>query len=227
VADSKLRVQVGYGLKVPVNPSNTFAGSEDCHVSYSIEEDIDPRADKAQVAKRLSDMAQELDGGVKLAVAASLGVAFQTDTDGTIKLVPVVVPTVPVSAPRAQPTAAAPGPYQAAPAQAVGGGGGGGQYAPPKADLSKQPQVYLDYFNSGQPIAFYDQRSLKASGVYNPRAADYKSVAKFLVDGVENNISLWTHTKEGAVNKRTAQILAASAQWNTGAAAPNADEAVF
>ena len=102
------RVSASYGLKRPLDPANTFAGSEESHVSYSVEFDMDGKT-KEQATKALVDLARELDSGVKLAVAASLDVGFTTDDGGVVKLHPVVVVDIPHRAAPARPACPWPG----------------------------------------------------------------------------------------------------------------------
>lgn len=185
-----IRVSASYGAKKPVDPSNTFAGSEEAHVSYALEEDV-VGLTKEQIAKRMGDLAKELDSGVKLAVAASLDIGF-IGGDGTnpIRLTPVTVPNIPHTS---KPT----GNYAGRPQR---GGQAGGQYGAPKADLTQQPVLMLAYNGEGKPpLAFYDCRSLKADGTYNERAADLRSVDAFTgPDGKKSHIPIWLFDKNGA-----------------------------
>lgn len=99
-----------------------------------------------------------------------------------------------------------------------GGGGGGGNWKGGSGGGSRQPsaraslpQVSVDYFGDGNPIKFYDQRSLKASGQYKPNAPDFSSVDKFDVrgNGEPNNIPIWL-TKDGVLNEDEAKMLVAA-----------------
>lgn len=210
-----LRVSASYGAKKPVDPSNTFAGSEEAHVSYALEEDV-VGLTKEQIVKRMADLAKELDSGVKLAVAASLDIGF-VGGDGTnpIRLTPVTVPTVPhTSRPSPRPQGGGGG----GPRQ---GGGAGGQFGPPKADLTQQPVLMIHYNGEDKPpLAFYDCRSLKASGVYNERAADLRSVDAFTgQDGKKSHIPIWLYDKNGAP-KPVEQALVKAAEQMAAQRAP-------
>lgn len=194
----EIKVSVSYGLKVPINPADTFAGTHDAHISYSITDEAPKGADPAQIAKAAHDLEAALLDGVKLAVFAALDVGYNPET---------MMPVVTVSAPPAAVTPPRAPQPQAAPRQS-GGGGGVGQYAPPKADLKQQPVVLMDYFGNGELVEFYDQRSLKADGTYSPRAADFRSVRKFRKqDGSEDYLPLWITDKQGHPVARTAQLM--------------------
>lgn len=83
-----------------------------------------------------------------------------------------------------------------------GGGGGGSDYTP-KYDRSTLPILKLDYFGTGNPISFYDQRPAKDAKAYKPTAPDFQSVDKF--EG--KNIPLWLTDAQGNVNEDTVQLL--------------------
>jgi hypothetical protein len=205
-----VRVQASFGLKKPSDPSNTFAGSQESHVSYAIEADV-VGLTKEQIAKYCLDLAKELDQGVKLAVCSSLDVGFVTKDDGSIQVTPVTVPSVPFNA---RPRGGGQGGGGGRPAPQ--GGGGGGQFAPPKADVSQQPVLMLDYFKNGQPIAFFDMRPLKASGVYKSNAADLRSCDKFTnKQGVQAFIPVWLTDKNGNPNTWEHSLVAAAEKADT------------
>lgn len=202
-----VRVQASFGLKKPSDPSNTFAGSQESHVSYAIESDV-AGLTKEQITKYCLDLSKELDAGVKLAVASSLDVGFVTKDDGTIHMTPVTVPTIPVNT-------AARGGGGGRPSGGVGGGfrqGGGSQFAPPKADLSQQPVLMVKYYGEqAPPVAFIDCRSLKASGVYDAKAADFRSVDKFTNQkGEQAHIPIWLFDKNGQPKPWEQSLIAAA-----------------
>lgn len=68
---------------------------------------------------------------------------------------------------------------------------GGGGYTP-KYDKSKLPVVAIDFFGTGDKIAFQDQRPAKREGAYKPTAADFQSIQKFDLGQGDRNIPLWT-----------------------------------
>jgi hypothetical protein len=200
----RLRVSASFSAKVPFDPSNTFNGNQDAAASYSIEEEVPDAMNDTQLAARLQALYGQLDKGVKLAVAASLDISFRDD-NGVIRIDPVVVPNIPHTVPQQHSTAPVTQ-FQPRPQ------GGGGQRQQPRADLSKQPTVWLDYFDNGNLIQFYDCRSLKQAGVYKPRAADFRSVAKFQTPKGEDYLPLWMTAQDGSPVQRTAELLARAAQ---------------
>lgn len=100
----------------------------------------------------------------------------------------------------------------------AGGGGGGGDYTP-KYDRSSLPILKLDYFGTGNPISFYDQRPAKDAGAYKPNAADFQSVDKF--EG--KNIPLWLTDAQGNVNQDTVALLNTHSGGSGTTAAPAED----
>jgi hypothetical protein len=193
----KLRVSASFGAKVPFDPANTFNGNQDASASYSVEEEVPDVMNDTQIAARLQALYGQLDKGVKLAVAAALDISFRDD-NGVIRIDPVVVPTVPHTTPPQVATQPA--------TQYRQQGGGGGQR--PRVDMSGVPRIWLDYFENGNPIEFFDQRPLKAQGQYKPRAADFRSVAKFKTAQGEDYLPLWITAQDGSPVKKTADLLA-------------------
>jgi hypothetical protein len=208
-----LRVSASCGLKKPSDPSNTFAGSVESHVSYALEDEYKGLSE-AESLKKLSDLQKQLDNGVKLAVAAATDTGFVMDGD-IVRLTPVTVPTIPHSAAPQSPGRAQQGTYgppSGGRSQGGGshrGGGGAQQYAPPKVDPATLPILMLKYFNDAPPVAFYDCRGAKANGQYAPNAADFRSVDKFTrQDGTKNQIPVWLADKDGNVNTWETSLVA-------------------
>jgi hypothetical protein len=202
----KIRVTAEYGLKTAIVPGDSFQGMQTANASLTVEEDLAANADDKQVVARLNDLFRMLDNGAKLSVASSLDVGYQMDGN-IVRVQPIVVANIPHTAPQpSQATAPVstyqPPAYSQPPAQ-----GGGGQHQAPKVDRKTLPQVWLDYFNSGAPIAFYDCRGPKQQGIYSARAADFQSVAKFQVNGKEDSIPLWLTTKDGQPVPATIELL--------------------
>ena len=197
IDDLTIDVTASFGMKVGLP---NYSG-KDAHVSFAVKGQAVPNgATTEQIIKAMYDLHDALIQGAKLAVFADLDHAYDPTTMQPI----ATVSNIPVAAP---PYAAAPIASAAAP-RPQGQGGGGQQYAAPKADLSKVPQLLMDFFGDGRMVAVYDQRALKADGTYSPKAPDFKTVEKFQGEnGKVDHQPLWL-SYNGAPVQRTVDLLA-------------------
>lgn len=183
IKDGTLRISAGYSLKVP---SSVKFATEDAHMGLSLEFDVEGDA-TAIVDGSAPALQAHLANAVKFAVFQQLGVEFETDESGVLH--PVL--SEPVQAPAPVPAAAPASAQNPLPRNSQSGGGQ--PYTPPKADVTRQPAFIAD-LGEGL-IEYYDLRSLKESGVFKPRAADFRPTRK----GAGNQV--WLTNKDGTPNE--------------------------
>lgn len=190
------QVTVRYQLKVPGEADFSMKGTE-----IEITEEVPEGTDTGEVAAHLISV-------TKLATFASLGVGFHEDADGVLQPV-IEARDVPTFNPKGRSQRSQRTSGSNAAAGSTSGVAAGATTAAPKADRSELDVVELDYFDNGEPIAFYDQRPLKADGTYKPNAADFASVDRFDLrgDGRTRSIPLWITGKDGDVNEDVVDLL--------------------
>lgn len=194
IEDGTVKVSVGYSLKRKV-----AAGSldmHDSHMSVSFDIPIEQLGkDTTAALGVLETFEAQLAQHVKLGVFAQLGAEFDETADGVL---------IPKSVPKDAQGNRSNGQRRSSGSGSSGGGGqrrqgGGGsrQFAPPKADVSQQPTVTLNFGKGDED--FYDLRSLKEDGTYSPRAADFQKVG--------GTYKVWITDQQGNVKQDVAAAL--------------------
>lgn len=187
IKDGKLKVSASYSLKIP---AATDYSSEDAYMGLSLEFDVD--GDATAIIAAAPALQKDLASQAKLAVFEQLGVEFNTAQDGLLTPKLKAKAAAPSRAPFGVPSSSENNPISRPPA---------GGYGPPKADVTLQPQVFMDLGNG--PQAYYDLRSLKDSGVFKAGAADFRAVAN-------SKDQAWVKFKDGNLNSKTTAALDAA-----------------
>ncbi len=180
--NGKIRISVGYGLKVPTNEPYAM---EDGHFATSMEFDIegDVEVALAQARQLESTMFREL----QLSTFSYLGIEdFNEQPNGRL------VPKIPPAPEKPKKS----GGNWSGGYKPSGGGSGGGQQAR-KANPADIPQHTVVV--NGQSITVQDLRGLKANGTYAANAPDFR----------EGERGIWLKTKQGGQNPEAEAIVAA------------------